>query len=130
MENFIEVLKALSAPTRLRILRLLLSMEGASLCVCEFVDALEEPQYNVSRHLRILKQAGMLSETKDGRWVYYSIRHNEVPLFIHLYQAVRSISNDILEVDKQRLRDRLTLRKDGKCILGVQKTSLLSRKAS
>jgi len=130
MQNFIEAFKALSDPTRLRIVHLLLSADGASLCVCELVDALEEPQYNVSRHLRILKHAELLSETKDGRWVYYSIQQSNAPFFVHLHQAVGSISHDILQADEQRLGDRLALREDGKCILGVQKTDLLSGKAS
>lgn len=130
MEKFIEAFKALSDPTRLRIVHLLLSAGETPLCVCEFVDALSEPQYNVSKHLRVLKQKGLLSETKDGRWVYYSIRQSNAPFFDLLYQAISAISHDILQADKQRLSERIKLRIDGKCLLGVQKTDLLSRKVS
>lgn len=128
MQNFAEVFKALSDSTRLRIVHLLLSVHGTSLCVCEIVDALEQPQYNVSRHLGILRRAGLLSETRDGRWVHYSIQLLEDPFFSHLYQTVGSISHETLQADEQRMRERLTLREDGKCLLGVQKKHLLSGK--
>lgn len=72
MENYIEIIKALGEKTRLRI-AFLLKASHTELCVCEIVDALEEPQYNVSRHLQLLKHAGLLQERKDGRWVYYSL---------------------------------------------------------
>ena len=88
----------------------------------------EEPQYKVSRHLGILRRVGLLNETKDGRWVHYSIQSSEDPFFSHLYQAIGSISHETLQADEQRLRERLTLREDGKCLLGVQKKHLLSGK--
>lgn len=128
MKNLAEVLKALSDITRLRIVHLLLSVYGTSLCVCEIVDALEEPQYNVSRHLGILRRAGLVTEIKDGRWVHYSIQSSEDPFFSHLYQAVGSMSHEILQADERRLRERLTLREDGRCLLGVQKKHLLRGK--
>lgn len=128
MQNFTEVFKALSDATRLRIIHLFLSVYGTALCVCEIVDALEEPQYNVSRHLGILRRTGLLSETRDGRWVHYSIPPSEDSFFSYLHQTVSSISHETLQADEQRLRERLTLRKDGKCLLGVQKKRLLSGK--
>ena len=128
MHSFTEVLKALSDSTRLRIVHLLLSVYGTSLCVCEVVDALEEPQSKISRHLRILSRVGLLSETKDGRWVHYSIQSSEAQFFSHLYQAVGSISHEILQADEQCLRERLALRENGKCLLGVQKKHLLSER--
>jgi ArsR family transcriptional regulator len=130
MQDFIEAFKALSDPTRLRIVHLLLSSGGVSLCVCEFVDALEEPQYNVSKHLRVLKHAGLLNEVREGRWVYYSLHRTNAPFFTYLYQAISGISHDVLQADKQRLKERLALRVDGKCLLGVQKIYLLGRIAS
>jgi ArsR family transcriptional regulator len=128
MKDFGDIFKALSDSTRLRIIHLLLSNHAASLCVCEIVDALEEPQYNVSRHLRILRRVGLLNETKDGRWVHYSIQSLGNPFFSHLYQAISSITHETLQADKQRLQERLTLREGGKCLLGIQKKHLLSGK--
>lgn len=124
MYSFTEVFKTLSDLTRFRIMRLFLSALRIPLCVCEIVDALEEPQYNVSRHLSILKRAGLLNETKDGRWVYYSIQPSRDSFVLHLHQAIGSISHEILQADQQRLQERLKLRKDGKCLVGIQKTHL------
>jgi len=66
------VFQALSEPTRLRIMALV-CRAGRDLCVCEFVDALEEPQYHVSRSLKILQKAGLVAERREGRWVHYGV---------------------------------------------------------
>ncbi|WP_104400945.1 metalloregulator ArsR/SmtB family transcription factor [Vibrio penaeicida] len=63
--------KMLSDETRLRCL-LLLAREG-SLCVCELMDALEESQPKISRHLAQLRQSGVLLDERRGQWVYYQI---------------------------------------------------------
>lgn len=61
---------ALAEFIRIKIIRLLLDRE---LCVCELVGALEEPQYKVSRHLAILKSAGLVQDRRSGTWIFYSI---------------------------------------------------------
>ncbi|MDP2573035.1 transcriptional regulator [Vibrio sp. vnigr-6D03] len=68
--------KMLSDETRLRCL-LLLAREG-SLCVCELMDALEESQPKISRHLAQLRQSGVLLDERRGQWVYYQIS-SELP---------------------------------------------------
>jgi len=68
MQEYILTLKALAEPTRLRILFLLISCEAAGgLCVCELVDALQENQYNVSRHLQFLARANLVCANKRAR---------------------------------------------------------------
>ena len=54
-----EIFKALGDETRLRLVNLFLQTDE-DLCVCEMVDALELPQYQISKHLTILKNAGLL----------------------------------------------------------------------
>lgn len=125
MVTHVEVFKALSDLTRLRIVHLL-TRAGKELCVCEFVDALEEPQYNVSRHLKELRQAGLLRERKEGRWVYYSLNEDGDNFKDSLFKLVRSIS--IVKEDVKRLKERLVIRVKGKCVLGVRKGYLLSKK--
>lgn len=61
---------ALNAPLRLRLLRLLLERE---LCVCELMRVLKTPQYKVSRHLGILKKAGLVRDWREGTWIHYEI---------------------------------------------------------
>ena len=54
-----EIFQALADPTRIRIVHLL-AHTGEEACLCELVDSLMEPQYKLSRHLKILRQAGLL----------------------------------------------------------------------
>ena len=70
MKADLAVFKAFSDETRLRILFLLSKRE---LCVCEIVAVLGVPQGRISRHLAMLKQAGLLSDRRDSTWIYYSM---------------------------------------------------------
>ena len=63
-----QVFQALADRTRIRIMRLLVDT-GEEICLCELVDSLQELQYKLSRHLKTLRQAGLLSAIKDGRWL-------------------------------------------------------------
>ena len=62
---------ALADPTRLRSL-LLLTAEG-ELCVCELTHALDESQPKISRHLAMLRDAGIVSDRREGLWIHYRI---------------------------------------------------------
>lgn len=61
---------ALTDPLRLRLLRLLMERE---LCVCELMRVLKTPQYKVSRHLGVLKKAGLVRDWREGTWIHYEI---------------------------------------------------------
>ena len=61
---------ALSDPTRVQILERLRSGER---CVCELTDVLEASQSRLSFHLKTLREAGLVSDRKEGRWVYYTL---------------------------------------------------------
>lgn len=91
------------------------------LCVCEMVDALNEAQPNVSRHLRLMKAAGLVEERRDGRWVYYRLKNADHPLVVSIRGCLETVCGcaDIQE-DLRRLRARLKLRRAGKCVVGVQ----------
>lgn len=67
---------ALADPTRLRCL-LLLAAEG-ELCVCELTHALGVSQPKISRHLAMLREAGIVSDRRDGLWIHYRI-HPDLP---------------------------------------------------
>ena len=62
--------KALSDENRLRIVDLL---RGGERCVCELTDSLDLGQSLLSFHLKTLKDAGLVSDRRDGRWAYYSL---------------------------------------------------------
>ena len=70
MDKEIELFKALSDATRLKIVWLLTNIDE-KICVSEIVEVLDEYQYNVSRHLKILKNVKLVEEVKEGKWVFY-----------------------------------------------------------
>ncbi|ALJ06748.1 ArsR family transcriptional regulator [Pseudalgibacter alginicilyticus] len=70
MNEQIKIFKALSDSTRLKIVWLLTNI-NEKICVSEIVEVLDEYQYNVSRHLKILKNAKLVEEIKEGKYVYY-----------------------------------------------------------
>ena len=120
MAEVIAVFKALADETRLRILKLLLeAREG--ICVCELGDALRLPQYRVSRHLGILRQAGLVSSRRRGTWAYYSAVSvkDSSPLIAGLLALIKDrLTLKEFEEDLKRLRERLKLRVDGVCVIG------------
>lgn len=71
MEQTIQVFAALSDPIRLRALALI-AREG-ELCVCELVGALDLPQPKISRHMRVLGEAGLVSSRREAQWVLYAL---------------------------------------------------------
>lgn len=67
--DVVSFFKALADDTRLRILMLIVA--ETELCVCELTEALGLSQPKISRHLRLLKDAGLLQDRRQGQWVYY-----------------------------------------------------------
>ena len=66
---------ALSDPTRLGIV---MRLTGGERCVCELTDALDAAQSRLSFHLRVLKNAGLIVDRRDGRWVHYSLNRETI----------------------------------------------------
>ena len=72
MENFLQTVSALNDETRVLILSFI-DTHGES-CVCDLQNSLSMIQSRLSRHLKILKEAGFLRVERKGTWAYYSIR--------------------------------------------------------
>jgi len=70
MKDFIKVMKAVSDTNRVKILKML---QHKVMCVCEIQAALEIAQPTVSKHLKILEDAGLVNYRKDGVWVDYNL---------------------------------------------------------
>lgn len=70
MKEFIKVMKALSDPSRVKMIKLL---QRRVLCVCEIQKALGLAQSTVSKHLKILEESELIAYTKDGLWVNYRL---------------------------------------------------------
>lgn len=126
MKEYAEIFKVLGDQTRLRILHLLLKIDG-ELCVCELTDSLEVHQYNISRHLKILKHVGLLEERREGHWVYFSITKDKDSFIKSVLKSIACIHQPILSRDLEGLNQRLNIRIDGKCLLGIQKKHLLCK---
>ena len=72
MDMFLKTVGALNDESRLRILRFI--DQNLEVCVCDIEKFFEMIQSRVSRHLKILKEAGFLKVERRGRWAYYAIR--------------------------------------------------------
>jgi len=72
MEIFLKTVSALNDETRLLILRFI--DENGECCVCDLQNSLDMIQSRLSRHLKILKDAGFLRVERKGTWAYYSVR--------------------------------------------------------
>jgi len=119
MELYARLFKALADKTRLRIINLLVR-SNRELCVCEIADSLGETQYNISKHLKELKYAGLIEEKRMGRWVSYGLTSSPDEFKEFLFKAIATLPDDLIARDMQLLRGRLSLRKDGKCVVGLK----------
>lgn len=99
------IFKALSDPTRLRILSLLTQAEC---CVCELERALQLSQPNISRHLNLLKTAGILQSRKQAQWAHYRISsqfmNTQPALWAYLSEQLPTLPT--YPDDRKRLLDR------------------------
>jgi len=77
---------ALSDSTRLRILQIL---RRGECCVCELMEELDAAQSRLSFHLRILKEAGLVSDRREGRWVYYAVEPEAIAELVETLDGVR-----------------------------------------
>lgn len=118
MNLYVKRLKALSDETRLRIMRIILESEY-ELCVCEIVDALSLPFYTISKHLKELKNALLLDEIKNGKFVMYSFINSNDKFLVSLTELIKAVPEDFFEKDFAMLNRRLSIRENGKCVVGM-----------
>jgi len=104
--------KALADDTRLRCL--LLITQAEELCVCELMAALNESQPKISRHLAQLRKSGLLSDRRQGQWVFYKL-HTELPKWAqHILQTTLAnqtqwLQNNVNQLESMGSRpERLT----------------------
>jgi ArsR family transcriptional regulator len=72
-----RLFKAMADPVRLRLLSLIASHAGGEACVCDLTDAFELTAPTISHHLKVLREAGLITGERRGTWVYYRV-HPEV----------------------------------------------------
>ena len=103
MEKTIAVFSTLAEPIRLRALALI--AKHGELCVCELVAALDLPQPKVSRHLAVMRDAGLLRDRRDAQWVLYALSP-DMPEWVSavIKSAVSALDNETVHIkDAKRL---------------------------
>ncbi|OLS34835.1 helix-turn-helix transcriptional regulator [Bacillus sp. MRMR6] len=100
-----QVLKLLGDKTRLTIAALLMKRE---LCVCELLEVFDVSQPSISQHLRKLKDAGLVKETRRGQWIYYSLNKDSesFPLIESVLSFTADITEKIEQIDKSNPTQR------------------------
>jgi len=95
MEIFLKSISALNDETRVLLLRFL--DEYGECCVCDLQNSLNMIQSRLSRHLKILKEAGFIKVQRKGTWAYYSIR---TPLDRFRLEAIQEIKHLDIKLPK------------------------------
>lgn len=120
MQRVTAVLRALGDENRARIV---LALRGQPMCVCQIVELLQLANSTVSEHLTILKEAGLVTARKDGRWIYYRLPDERSEDLVG--EAVAYMAR-VLEHDQQIQHDAKRLAK----ILQVDPGELCRRQKS
>jgi len=113
LEKLTGTFRGLANPDRLRIVYLL-AMSEMPLCVCEIVEALGLPQYQVSKHLRTLRGLNLIESRREGRWAYYSLARTQRVRRLAGF-LIDSLPRQGMGEELDRLHKRLELRNRGKC---------------
>ena len=100
ISEIIAVFRACGDESRARIL---MSLIQGELCVCRIIGLLGLAPSTVSKHLQILKAAGLIECRKDGRWIHYRLSENGA-----------SVAADIIDLMKTALKQARVIREDGK----------------
>jgi ArsR family transcriptional regulator, arsenate/arsenite/antimonite-responsive transcriptional repressor len=111
MKSMIRVMKALSDPNRVKVLKML---EIRSLCVCEITAILGLAQPTVSKHLKVLVEAGLVESWKEGAWVNYRLPARpetryavemlaQLPGWLNDDPLVREAMAQVAKVDRLRI---------------------------
>jgi ArsR family transcriptional regulator len=103
MENEAAVFKVLADPTRLRLM-VLLSIQGQT-CVCKLAEALNAPDFKISRHLGIMRSAGLVEARREGTWIYYKLSNARNRLEECLQECFREClaAHPTVKADLERL---------------------------
>ena len=122
MFDFMTVIKALADANRVRIVCVL---QGRELCVCQIIEMLGLAPSTVSKHLSILRQARLLEDRKEGRWMYY--RHPDSPnAFLKKILALLKASladDEQMQADRDQVEKILCIEKEDLCRTQTQKKS-------
>ncbi|MBN2834994.1 MAG: winged helix-turn-helix transcriptional regulator [Candidatus Delongbacteria bacterium] len=98
MEEYLKVFKALSDDSRLRIVKML---EVKSMCVCEITSIIGYATATVSNHLKILKEAGLVVQERDEKYINYSLNRENNAFIKEALEFVGSLNDKVFNADKK-----------------------------
>lgn len=105
LRSYKEVMKAVSDPNRVRILKIL---EGGEMCVCQIIAVIGIGQSTISKHLFLLRAAGLIKDRRDRKWIHYSLDgKRDAPYAGTALRNIRKWLNDDPLVLKDRERAAL-----------------------
>ena len=105
IKNYVQIFKSIADESRLRIL---LMLRVRPLCVCELYVALDIALSTLSAHLKILKNADLVEDNKDGRWVTYKLTEKKPFRDILIKALERYLEKDITFINDRTTISRLT----------------------
>jgi ArsR family transcriptional regulator len=117
MNDLVMIFKALSDETRLRIIKLL---EQGELCVCDITAALDMVQPKVSFHLSALKEAGLIKDRKEGKWIHYSLSDSDLFRRMLILSACERMQDSTITGDKKRLNLFLGSKETGSMVVTLK----------
>lgn len=117
LASYVDTLKALADPNRLRLFWLLSKIDQR-ICVAEAMDVLGESHYNVSRNLKILLKANLVTASREGKWVFYTLNTDDSAFNQQILAAVRAIPAAQFQQEVKRCQLRLAMRENGHCVVG------------
>jgi DNA-binding transcriptional ArsR family regulator len=117
LESTVSAARALGHPARLRTVAMLRSGE---LCVCQITEVLKLASSTVSAHLKELKQAGLVSERKVGRWVYFGLAGSEHARSWMETALSSSADDPQIEADHRRVAELRRLPVEDLCRFGYE----------
>ena len=120
MNELTTIFKALSDETRLRIIKLL---ERGELCVCDITAALDMVQPKVSFHLSTLKEAGLIKDRKQGKWIHYSLDDKDLFRRMLILSACERMQDGAIAGDRKRLETFLGGKNQGGKVVALTSKS-------
>ena len=112
MQELLSIFKALSDETRLKLLKI---FEKGEICVCDLVSVLDMSQPKISFHLNVLKEAGLIRDRKQGKWVHYSINGPDIFRRFLVLSVIEKIPDETIKKDIARLVKVQNMKNKNKC---------------
>lgn len=122
MFNFMTVIKALADTNRVRIFCVL---RGQELCVCQIIEMLGLAPSTVSKHLSILRQARLVQDRKEGRWMYYRRPDRPGPIITQVLNLIDNTltDDDLMQADREQVQKILRIEREELCRTQTRKNN-------